>query len=326
MIDLVAGLRTGLTRVGRDEPVEGVKAAELALTELAPAIECASRDSEPKATAKALRSTFVAIAARLADDAYLGGSARMLLEASCREHEDAAACARVEQMKARPERVPLPLAEASPCEHESLARRGAVTISVTAEGSWIDDTAYGTDLAAFERALPLDGDQEGVLSAVVVFAEPTLAAARVQPTLEALARRGATEIGIVVEVGGSRRIVPVKLSTLAPPTEPAGGGGVKPDPPAKKGLYAMKRHPDEMARWAGLGAPSVLHLGPDLVELRTPEGTVSSLDGMTPAQRREAVASSSLGLAVELGATTPWARLGVALETSCSFELLPPGP
>jgi hypothetical protein len=331
MVELIGGLREGLERLGRDEPAEAAKGVAQTLAQLAPALECASKDSEPAAIAKALRSAFVGITARSLDDAYLGSSALALLDESCREHEDAAACSRADAMRARPERVPLALrVEASDCDPDRLVSRGVLTIAVTAKGAWLGETAYGSDLAALERTLVPERREDGVLTGVVVFAEPSLTAAQVQPTLEALARAGAREIGVVVsEAAAPPRILSMALTERSRPS--AAGGGKEPDPEepeptTKKGLYAMKGPKDVIPRMLGGGPTTVLHLGADYSELRTPAGARIPLRGSTPTERRTVleeanIESGSSGLAVEFGAAAPWSRLGLALETSCSVEL-----
>jgi len=331
MVELIEGLREGLERLGRDEPAMVAKGVTETLTKLAPALECASKDSEPEVIAKALRSAFVGLAARSLDDAYLGSSARVLLEESCRDHEDAAACSRVEAMRSRPERAPLALAEASECEPERLFQRGVLTISMTTKGTWLGETDHGTDLAALERALVAERGAYGVITGVVVFADPSLTAAQARPTLDVLARAGVSELGVVVsEAGAARRILPM---TLVASTPSSAAGEVEEEPPTgesgstpKKGLYAMKGPGDSIPRMLRGGPTTVLYLGTDGVELRTAAGATIPLRGSTPAERRAAVEtanveSGSLGLTVELDAAAPWSRLALALETSCSVEL-----
>jgi hypothetical protein len=323
MIEIIAGLRESLRALARDEPAAAAAAAARTLAELSPAFTCTSRDPAPAATARALRSAFVGLAARSIDDAYLEDAARRLLDESCREHEDAAACARIEALRPRPRRVPLALVEPIRCDPDRLVARGTVTIAVTAKGAWIGEVAYGDDLAAFERALAAARSEDDVLWGAVVFAEPSLTAAQVEPTLAALARAGAREIGVVVsEAGASPRILPLMLPERSPP--PAGGGG-EVEAEGTWGLYAMEGPRDPLAQMWGRRT-TVLRLGVDDIELRTPTAARVPLRGSTPAQRRKALddandETGSVGLVVELDRATPWSRMGLALETSCDAEL-----
>lgn len=333
MIELLAGLREGLQRLGRDEPAALAKGAARTLAQLAPALACASEDSEPAAVAKALRSAFVGLAARSIDGAYFGAAALELLEGSCREHEDTAACSRAEVLRARPLRVPLTLVEASDCDPDRYVAYGGLTITVAAKGTWLDDTPCGTDIAALERALVSARGDDSYLPSIVMFVEPSLTAAQVEPTLGVLSRLGVQQLGIVVaEPGAAPRSLPVTLShrprspaaveVEAPPT-------VEPGPPAKKGLYAMKGPMDAVPQLLDSGPTAVLHVGIDDVELRTPTGAPIPLRGATPAERRTALEGSEDGwggISVELDEVTPWVRVRLALEMSCAVELRPAAP